>query len=194
MPRAQCPAPAAPTAAVVTRQANPKQISTLRAACRSDFMSHRSGVQPRSREAMLCLDNKADISQRCQGALAIPGALATGAPRQVPGPQHQRHARHRNCCRAGAYACARSSRSCASARSILATCAAASGPAVAASLAASLAMRLSCGRNVELRWSMHGADGQERHRAPHKGAEVGRAPSLILIGAAVPIGALTSLQ
>jgi Cysteine rich repeat len=78
------PAPAAPPAAVATRQPNPEQISALRAACRSDFMSHCSGVQPGSREALLCLErNKAEVSQRCQGALATLGTPATGAE---PGP------------------------------------------------------------------------------------------------------------
>jgi hypothetical protein len=44
-------------------------------------MSHCSGVQPGTREALQCLErNKAAVSEPCQGALAALGGTATGAP------------------------------------------------------------------------------------------------------------------
>jgi hypothetical protein len=63
-----------------TRQPSAKQISAIRTACRSDFISHCSGVQPRSRAALQCLErNTAEVSKRCQDALAGLGGSATGA-------------------------------------------------------------------------------------------------------------------
>jgi hypothetical protein len=75
------PAPAAPALPAAAKRPSSKQISAIRAACRSDFISHCSGVQPGSREALQCLErNKAAVSQPCQGALAALGGTATGAP------------------------------------------------------------------------------------------------------------------
>ncbi len=68
------PAPPPPRAAAAPTQPNPKQISAIRAACRSDFISYCSGVQPGSRDALVCLErNKAGASQACQTALAAIG-------------------------------------------------------------------------------------------------------------------------
>jgi len=71
------PVPPAPTAA---KRPNAKQISAIRAACRSDFIAHCSGVQPGTRDALLCLErNKAAVSRSCQGALAALGGGGAGA-------------------------------------------------------------------------------------------------------------------
>ncbi len=84
------PAPAAPRPTAAAKQPSAKQISAIRAACRSDFMSHCSGVQPGSRDALQCLErNKTEVSQRCQGALAALGESAPGAaanPAASPAP------------------------------------------------------------------------------------------------------------
>jgi hypothetical protein len=84
------PAPAAPRAATAPQRPSAKQLSAIRAACRSDFIAHCSGVQPGGRDALMCLErNQGEISQSCQGALAaiggtpIPAAAAPG----VAGPE-----------------------------------------------------------------------------------------------------------
>jgi hypothetical protein len=72
------PAPAAPRAATAPQRPSAKQLSAIRAACRSDFIAHCSGVQPGGRDALMCLErNQAEISQSCQGALA---AIGGGTP------------------------------------------------------------------------------------------------------------------
>jgi Cysteine rich repeat len=72
------PAPAASRAATVPQRPSAKQLSTIRAACRSDFIAHCSGMQPGGRDALLCLErNQAEISQSCQSALA---AIGGGTP------------------------------------------------------------------------------------------------------------------
>jgi hypothetical protein len=82
---AVAPPPPPPPAAAAprpteTRQPSAKQVSAVRAACRSDFISHCSGVQPGSRAALQCLErNTAEVSKRCQDALAGLGGSATGA-------------------------------------------------------------------------------------------------------------------
>jgi len=60
-------ATAAPTAA----QPSPEQIATMRQACRSDFITHCSGVQPGGREALQCLErNVAQLSTECGNAVS----------------------------------------------------------------------------------------------------------------------------
>jgi hypothetical protein len=67
------PAPAAPTA---------EQKAAVRASCRSDFMSHCSGVQPGGAEALQCLKrNEAQLSAACRSAVAAIGG--GGAPAAV---------------------------------------------------------------------------------------------------------------
>src|SRR5262249_56586577 len=73
-------APVAPPAPTAAKRPNAKQISAIRAACRSDFIAHCSGVQPGTRDALLCLErNKAAVSRSCQGALAALGGGGAGA-------------------------------------------------------------------------------------------------------------------
>jgi hypothetical protein len=71
-----------PSAAAAPKQPTQQQISAIRAACRSDFMSHCAGVQPGGREALQCLQhNRAQVSQPCQTALAaVGGAEGAGRP------------------------------------------------------------------------------------------------------------------
>ena len=78
-PAADVPPVAAAAPRATARQPSAKQISAIRAACRSDFISRCSGVQPGGRAALECLErNKAEVSKACQGALASLGGLATG--------------------------------------------------------------------------------------------------------------------
>jgi hypothetical protein len=70
-------APAAPAAAPTAQQK-----AAVRAACRSDFMSHCSGVQPGGAEALQCLKrNEVQLSAACRGAVA---AIGGGAPAAAP--------------------------------------------------------------------------------------------------------------
>jgi hypothetical protein len=83
-PTATAPAPPPPSAAP-PRRPTQQQIGAMRAACRSDFISHCSGVQPGGPETLQCLErSKAELSSRCRTALA---AIAPGAapPAQSPG-------------------------------------------------------------------------------------------------------------
>jgi hypothetical protein len=75
------PAPAAPVAAPAAQQK-----ATIRASCRSDFMSHCAGVQPGGAEALQCLKrNEAQLSAACRSAVAaIGGAGAAEAPPGAP--------------------------------------------------------------------------------------------------------------
>jgi hypothetical protein len=51
----------------------------------SDFMSHCAGVQPGTRDALLCLErNKTAVSQACQAALAGLGGSADANPESAP--------------------------------------------------------------------------------------------------------------
>jgi hypothetical protein len=71
------PAPAAPAAAPTEQQK-----AAVRASCRSDFMSHCSGVQPGGAEALQCLKrNQAQLSAACRTAVA---AIGGGAPAAAP--------------------------------------------------------------------------------------------------------------
>jgi hypothetical protein len=85
-PAASAAAPAAPTA---------QQKAAIRAACRSDFMSHCSGVQPGGAEALQCLKrNEAQLSAACRSAVAAIGgggggagaAASSGAPAATAAP------------------------------------------------------------------------------------------------------------
>jgi hypothetical protein len=82
------PAPAAPPAPSAAAPAKPtaQQTAAIRAACRSDFMSHCSGVQPGGAEALQCLKrNEAQLSAACRSAVAaIGGGGAAAAPSGAP--------------------------------------------------------------------------------------------------------------
>jgi outer membrane biosynthesis protein TonB len=89
-PRASSqPAPAAPAAAAPAKP-TAQQTAAIRAACRSDFMSRCSGVQPGGAEALQCLKrNEAQLSAACRGAVAAIGggtsaAIPSGAPAATP--------------------------------------------------------------------------------------------------------------
>ena len=74
------PAPAAPAAPAAAPTA--QQKAAVRAACRSDFMSHCAGVQPGGAEALQCLKrNEAQLSAACRSAVA---AIGGGAPAAAP--------------------------------------------------------------------------------------------------------------
>src|ERR1700731_523513 len=78
--RANSPPPAAPAAAPAAPTA--QQKAAIRASCRSDFMSHCSGVQPGGAEALQCLKrNKAQLSAASRSAVA---AIRGGPPRAAP--------------------------------------------------------------------------------------------------------------
>jgi len=82
-PVAISPGPAA------SAQPTPAQQSAIRSACRSDFMSHCSGVQPGGAEALQCLKrNAAELSPNCRSAVAALGggtpATASAAPGAAP--------------------------------------------------------------------------------------------------------------
>jgi hypothetical protein len=88
--------PAQPQVTTTTRQPSSKQISAVRTACRSDFIAHCSGVQPGTRDALLCLEaNKAALSKACGAALAALGGSGAGAasspdsgtPAATPAPE-----------------------------------------------------------------------------------------------------------
>jgi hypothetical protein len=77
--------PAPPVAVARPKKPTQKQIGAIRAACRSDFISHCSGVQPGGPEALQCLErSKAEVSSRCQTALAAIGGAAPAAPVGAP--------------------------------------------------------------------------------------------------------------
>jgi hypothetical protein len=89
--RASAPAaPAAPAAAAAAAAPaaapSAQQKAAVRASCRSDFMSHCSGVQPGGAEALQCLKrNEAQLSAACRSAVAaIGGGTAATAPPGAP--------------------------------------------------------------------------------------------------------------
>ncbi len=77
------PAPAAPaTSPAAPAKPTAQQTAAIRAACRSDFMSNCSGVQPGGAEALQCLKrNEAQLSAACRSAVA---AIGGGAPSEAP--------------------------------------------------------------------------------------------------------------
>jgi hypothetical protein len=87
------PAPAAPAgSAAPPAKPTAQQTAAVRAACRSDFMSHCSGVQPGGAEALQCLKrNEAQLSAACRSAVAAigggaPAAAPSGAPAATAAP------------------------------------------------------------------------------------------------------------
>jgi hypothetical protein len=81
---AEPPPPVAPPVGAPARRPTQQQIGAIRAACRSDFISHCSGIAPGGAEALQCLErSKAEVSSRCRIALgavapgSAPGAAAT---------------------------------------------------------------------------------------------------------------------
>lgn len=88
--RANAPTPSGQGAA---QKPTPQQKSAVRAACRSDFKSHCSGVQPGGAEALRCLQrNGGQLSAACKSAVAaigkgVPAAFAPLGP--IP-PMHSR--------------------------------------------------------------------------------------------------------
>jgi hypothetical protein len=95
-PAATTEAPAPSPSAAANRKPTSQQRNAIRAACRSDFMSHCSGVQPGGSQALQCLQrNAARLSPSCKRAVAaiaettIPSASAqpsedTAAPAVAP--------------------------------------------------------------------------------------------------------------
>jgi hypothetical protein len=85
------PALAAPAAAAPAKP-TAQQTAAVRAACRSDFMSRCSGVQPGGAEALQCLKrNEAQLSAACRSAVAAigggaPAAAPSGAPTTTAAP------------------------------------------------------------------------------------------------------------
>ncbi|MGA2945517.1 MAG: hypothetical protein ABSE50_26165 [Xanthobacteraceae bacterium] len=87
------------------KKPTPQQLGAIRASCRSDFISHCSGVQPGGSAALRCLQsNAAQLSGGCRSALAAvaegsgggaapatsEAAPATNAPAAAPtGPMPQ---------------------------------------------------------------------------------------------------------
>ena len=56
---ARTPAPAAPAPAAAAAKPSTQQTAAIKAACRSDFMSHCAGVQPGGAAALQCLQRNA---------------------------------------------------------------------------------------------------------------------------------------
>ena len=86
--RANAPTPSGQGAA---QKPTSQQKSAVRAACRSDFKSHCSGVQPGGAEALQCLQrNGAQLSAACKTAVAAIGkgvpAASSETERPVVGP------------------------------------------------------------------------------------------------------------
>ena len=74
-------------------QISSAQQSALRSNCRSDFMSHCSGVSPGGKDALTCLQKNVDkLSGACQGVVRAtlpppaPAAEAKPAPAPQPAP------------------------------------------------------------------------------------------------------------
>jgi hypothetical protein len=81
------PAPAAPVepAATAPAKLTAQQTAAIRAACRSDFMSRCSGVQPGGAEALQCLKrNEAQLSAACRSAVAAIGGAGAATPSGAP--------------------------------------------------------------------------------------------------------------
>jgi hypothetical protein len=90
--RQTLPASAAPkqaTAAPAPANAAPKpptaeQQSAMRSACRSDFMSQCSGVQPGGKDALACLQSRvSSLSAACQKVVRETMPAGPGQPAQV---------------------------------------------------------------------------------------------------------------
>ncbi len=82
--------PVAMTDRVSAQQPSPEQIEAIREGCRSDFISHCSGVQPGGREALQCLQrNAAQLSSACSSAVGTvaPDPGTGNAASAVSSPQ-----------------------------------------------------------------------------------------------------------
>lgn len=74
------PSPPPPAA----QRPNDQQLKAVRAACRSDFMAHCSGVQPGRSAALRCLQRHSrQLSHSCQSAVSALGR-GQGAPAAAP--------------------------------------------------------------------------------------------------------------
>jgi hypothetical protein len=91
--RATLPPPAAAKRAPTARSAaaapaarpTAAQQKALKASCRSDFMSHCSGVKPGGQEALACLQGNAQrLSPACRKAVAALGPAAAPMPLAAP--------------------------------------------------------------------------------------------------------------
>jgi hypothetical protein len=90
--RAPTPPASAPTASAGTP--NAQQTAAIKAACRSDFISHCTGVQPGGAAALQCLQrNAASLSGACRSAVAtigggapVAGTPAVAAPAAAAAP------------------------------------------------------------------------------------------------------------
>ncbi|MGN6573743.1 MAG: hypothetical protein ACTHLO_20225 [Pseudolabrys sp.] len=70
-------------------QISSAQQSALRSNCRSDFMSHCSGVTPGGKDALMCLQKNVDaLSGGCQAAVraTMPAPAAAAKPAEPPPP------------------------------------------------------------------------------------------------------------
>jgi Cysteine rich repeat len=87
-PRKSEPAHASPSVssqAGTLRKPTDEQKNVIRAACRSDFISHCSAVQPGGTQALRCLQrNVAQLSPPCKTALAAVTEGATPSPPATP--------------------------------------------------------------------------------------------------------------
>ncbi|MDI3468231.1 MAG: hypothetical protein OJF62_000294 [Pseudolabrys sp.] len=92
-PVATKPVATQPTAAAPAAVPTAAQQSAMKAACRSDFMSHCAGVSPGGKAALACLQkNVAALSPPCKSAVgatmhgpAVASAPPAAAPPPVPG-------------------------------------------------------------------------------------------------------------
>ena len=85
--RASIPSPSSSMTAAANTGETPtsQQRNAIRAACRSDFISHCSGVQPGGTKAMQCLQrNAAQLSAPCKTAVAAIAGAATASPSAAP--------------------------------------------------------------------------------------------------------------
>jgi hypothetical protein len=75
------------TVPALAQQPSDEQIAAIRAACRSDFMSHCSGVPRGGAEALACLKrNVAQLSLACQAAVNAVAAAAPAKPAPAAAP------------------------------------------------------------------------------------------------------------
>jgi hypothetical protein len=79
------PSPPISSQAGMLRKPTGEQKNAIRAACRSDFISHCSAVQPGGAQALRCLQrNAGQLSPSCKTALAAVTEGATGSPSAAP--------------------------------------------------------------------------------------------------------------
>jgi hypothetical protein len=78
---------ATPSGQGAAQKPTPQQKSAMRAACRSDFMPHCSGVQPGGAEALQCLQrNAAQLSVPCKSAVTAIGKGVPAASSEAAAP------------------------------------------------------------------------------------------------------------